>query len=214
LRRMVAEQEDVYYYITLMNENYHHPAMPKGAEKDILKGLYLLRDGGKASGPRVQLMGSGTILREVMAAADLLREDFGVTADVWSATSFTLLLRDGNDTARYNMLHPTDKPRQSFVAQSLAGHDGPVIAASDYVKAFANGIQPFVNRRFHALGTDGYGRSDTRAQLRSHFEVDRHWVALSALHALVEEGTLKPSVVADAIAKYGIDANKPNPVTA
>ena len=213
LRRMVAEQEDVYYYITLMNENYHHPAMPKGAESDILKGLYLFRDGGKAKGPRVQLMGSGTILREVIAAADLLRDDFGVTADIWSATSFTLLLRDGNETARQNMLNPTDKPRKSFVAKSLDGHDGPIVAASDYVKAFANGIQPFVNRRFHALGTDGYGRSDTRAQLRAHFEVDRYWVALSALHALAEEGTIEANVVKTAIAKYGIDVKKPNPVT-
>ena len=214
LRRMVAEQEDVYYYITLMNENYHHPAMPKGVESDILKGLYLFRDGGKAKGPRVQLMGSGTILREVIAAADLLRDDFGVTADIWSATSFTLLLREGNDTARRNMLNPCEKPRKSFIAQSLEGHDGPVIAASDYVKAFAGGIQPFINRRFHALGTDGFGRSDTRAKLREHFEVDRHWVALSALHALAEEGTIKADVVAQAIAKYGIDASKPNPVTA
>src|ERR1700694_404288 len=152
-------------------------------------------------------MGSGTILREVIAAADLLQADFGVTSDIWSATSFTLLLRDGNETARQNMLNPTDKPRKSFVAKSLEGHDGPVIAASDYVKAFASGIQPFVNRRFHALGTDGYGRSDTRAQLRSHFEVDRHWIALSALHALAEEGTIKADVVKSAIAKYGIDAN-------
>ena len=213
LRRMVAEQEDVYYYITLMNENYHHPAMPKGAESDILKGLYLLRDGGKAKGPRVQLMGSGTILREVIAAADLLRDDFGVTADIWSATSFTLLLRDGNEVARQNMLNPTEKPRKSFVAQSLEGHDGPIVAASDYVKAFANGIRPFVDRRFHALGTDGYGRSDTRAQLRAHFEVDRYWVALSALYALAGDGTIETDVVASAIAKYGIDVTKPNPVT-
>ena len=187
VRRMLGEQEDVYYYITLLNENYQHPAMPAGAEDGILRGMYLLRDGGrqKSGQPRVQLMGSGSILREVLAAADLLRDDWGVVADVWSATSFTLLHRDGEAAARWNLLHPTETPRRPYVAEQLDGHDGPVIAATDYVKTFAEQIRPFVgDRKFHALGTDGFGRSDTRKQLREFFEVDRRWVALAALKAL------------------------------
>jgi pyruvate dehydrogenase E1 component len=212
LRRMVAEQEDVYYYITLLNENYRHPAMPEGAADGILRGLYLLR-AAEGDGPRVQLLGSGAILREVLAGADLLQKDFGVAADVWSAPSYTLLGRDGLDAERWNLLHPSDAPRRPHVAQALDGHAGPVVAASDYVKAFVDQIRPFVDRRFHALGTDGYGRSDTRKRLRSFFEVDRRWVAVAALSQLAAEGTIPRERVAQAIAKYDIDPNKPNPVT-
>ncbi|HYZ17897.1 MAG TPA: pyruvate dehydrogenase (acetyl-transferring), homodimeric type [Candidatus Acidoferrum sp.] len=215
VRRMLREQEDIYYYLTLLNENYQHPAMPAGAEDGILRGMYLLREGGagKKGQPRVQLMGSGSILREVIAAADLLRDDFGVNADVWSATSFTLLHRDGEAAARYNLLHPTEEPQRPYVARVLDGHEGPVIAATDYVKTFAEQIRPFVERRFHALGTDGFGRSDTRKQLRSFFEVDRRWVAVAALKALADDGKLERAKVAEAIAKYGIDPAKPEPTT-
>jgi pyruvate dehydrogenase E1 component len=215
LRRMLVDQEDVYYYITVMNENYHHPAMPAGAEGDILRGMYLLRAGEpvKPDAPRVQLLGSGTILREVEAAATLLRDDFGVTADVWSVTSFTLLGRDGLETERQNMLHPLASPKVPFVEQQLAGHAGPVVAASDYVKMFAEQVRPFIDRRFHALGTDGFGRSDARAKLRSFFEVDRHWIVLAALRELAAEGKVAAEEAARAIEKYGIDPNKPNPVT-
>ncbi len=219
VRRMLAEQQDVYYYITLLNENYHHPAMPAGVEDGILRGMYLVRDGalrqaqGDTATPRVQLMGSGAILREVLAAADLLREDFGVSADVWSATSFTLLHRDGESAARWNMLHPGETPKRAYVAELLDGHEGPVIAATDYVKTFAEQIRPFVERPFHALGTDGYGRSDTRAKLRDFFEVDRRWIALAALKSLADAGTLERAKVAEALAKYGIDSSKPEPTT-
>ncbi len=214
LRRMVHEQEDVFYYLTVMNENYGHPAMPEGAREGILRGLYLLKSGeGEAEAPRVQLMGSGTILREVIAAGEMLEKDFGVASDVWSATSYTLVRRDGLETARWNMLHPTEAPRKPYVAQQLEGHAGPVVAASDYIKAFADGIRPFVDRRFMALGTDGYGRSDTRQQLRSFFEVDRRFIAIAALHALADEGKIDRSKVTEAIGKYGVDPEKPNPVT-
>jgi pyruvate dehydrogenase E1 component len=215
VRRMLAEQEDVYYYITLLNENYQHPAMPAGAEDGILRGMYLLRDGGRAKKeqPRVQLIGSGAILREVLAAADLLRDDCGVVADVWSATSFTLLHRDGEAAVRWNMLHPAGEPKRAYVAQQLDGHDGPVIAATDYVKTFAEQIRPFVERRFHALGTDGFGRSDTRKKLRDFFEVDRRWIVVAALKALADEGTIDRAKVAEAIARYGIDTAKPEPTT-
>ncbi len=198
-----------------MNENYHHPAMPKGVEDDILRGMYLLRAGAasKNGAPRVQLLGSGTILREVEAAADLLEKDFGVTADVWSVTSFTLLGRDGAETHRQNLLHPLAPPKVPFVTRQLDGHAGPVIAASDYVKMFTEQIRPFVDRPFHALGTEGFGRSDARAKLRSFFEVDRYWVSVAALRELAADGKIKPQTVADAIAKYGIDPQKPNPTT-
>jgi pyruvate dehydrogenase E1 component len=215
LKRMYSRQEDVYYYITVLNENYAHPAMPPGCEDGILRGAYLLRDGAAdAEGkPRVQLFGSGAILREVLAGADLLANDFGVAADVWSATSFSELRRDGLAAERWNMLHPAGEPRVPYVAQILRDRPGPVVAASDYIKAFADGIRPFVPRRFHALGTDGFGRSDYRRALRDFFEVDRRWVALAALNALARDGVLDPSVVAEAIAKYGIDPGKPDPVT-
>jgi pyruvate dehydrogenase E1 component len=223
VRRMLEDQEDVYYYVTLLNENYQHPAMPPGAEDGILRGMYLLRDALRQAqddkakdAPRVQLMGSGAILREVIGAADLLRDDWGVVADVWSATSFTLLHRDGESAARWNLLHPTETPRRSYVVEQLDGHNGPVIAASDYVKSFVEQIRPFVgDRKFHALGTDGFGRSDTRKQLRSFFEVDRRWIALAALNALAKDKTtgIDSAKVADAIVKYGIDPAKPEPTT-
>ena len=213
LRRMIGQQEDVFYYITVMNENYVHPDMPPGAEEGILRGMYLLGDAGTAKGRRVQLVGSGTILREAMAAAELLQNDFGVTADVWSATSFNLLRRDGLETTRWNMLHPDEKPRSSYVEQCFQGRKGPVVAVSDYVKTFADGIGPFVKGRFHALGTDGFGRSDFRRKLRAFFEVDRRWIALAALKGLADDGEISASEVAKAIKKLEIDPNKPNPVT-
>jgi pyruvate dehydrogenase E1 component len=218
LRRMVTNQEDVFYYITVMNENYVHPAMTDAADKDvqagILKGMYLLREGGKGK-QRVQLMGSGTILREVIAAAELLEQDWGVAADIWSCPSFTELRREGLDADRWNLLHPAEKPRKSYVESRLEARDGPVIASTDYMKAFADQIRPFIpgGKTFRVLGTDGYGRSDTREKLRYFFEVSRHWVTVAALKALADEGAVKPAVVADAIRKYGIDPNKPNPVT-
>ncbi len=213
LRRMYREQEDIYYYITVMNENYEHPAMPEGSQAGILKGMYRFRQGGAGSGPRVQLLGSGTILREVIAAADLLKQDWGVEADIWSCPSFTLLARDGNECARWNLLHPTEPPRLCHVGECLKDTQGPVIASTDYVRAFAEQIRPFVPRRYTVLGTDGFGRSDTREKLRYFFEVDRHWVTLASLAALAEDGAIERQMVADAIKKYGIDPEKPNPLT-
>ncbi len=213
LRRMYQEQEDIYYYITVMNENYEHPAMPEGSEAGILKGMYRFRQGGAGSGPRVQLLGSGAILREVIAAADLLKNDWGVEADIWSCPSFTQLARDGNECARWNLLHPTKPPRVCHVGESLKDTQGPVIASTDYARAFAEQIRPFVPRRYTVLGTDGFGRSDTREKLRHFFEVDRRWVTLASLAALAEDGAIERQKVADAIKKYGIDPGKPNPLT-
>ncbi len=213
LRRMYQEQEDIYYYITVLNENYEHPAMPSGAEAGILKGMYRFRQGGAGNGPRVQLLGSGAILREVIAAADLLKQDWGVEADIWSCPSFTLLARDGNECARWNLLHPAKPARACHVGQCLQDTQGPVIASTDYVRAFAEQIRPFVPRRYTVLGTDGFGRSDTREKLRYFFEVDRHWVTVASLAALAEDGAIERQKVADAIKKYGIDPEKPNPLT-
>jgi pyruvate dehydrogenase E1 component len=216
LRRMLTEQEDGYYYITLLNENYVHPAMPEGAADGILRGMYLLRDGGKSakSQPRVQLLGCGAILREVLAAADLLANDWGVASDVWSVTSFNELARDGVQCTRENLFHPEATPNVPYVTSAMEGHSGPAIASTDYIRLFAESIRPYIgDRRYVTLGTDGYGRSDYRSKLRSFFEVDRHYVTLSALHALAQDGTIKAAVVSDAIKKYGIDPAKPNPVT-
>jgi pyruvate dehydrogenase E1 component len=214
LRRMYAEQEDVYYYLTVMNENYTHPTMPEGAPPHIIKGMYLFKAGeptGKA--PRVQLLGSGTIFREVIAAAELLRSDWGVGADLWSCPGFGALARDGHATARWNMLNPTAKQQLSHVATLLKDAPGPTIAATDYVRAFAEQIRAFVPGRYVVLGTDGFGRSDTREKLRRFFEVDRYYVTVAALKALADEGTLPATKVAEAIKKYGIDATKPAPWT-
>ncbi len=218
MRRMYAEQEDVYYYVTLMNENYPHPGMPEGSEAGILKGLYQLSDGGKTpkKGQRVQLMGSGTILREVMAAAELLKADWGVAADVWSATSYNELRRDGMAAERWNRLHPTEPRRKSHVEQCLDGHDGPVIAATDYMRNYADQVREYVQaagRRYAVLGTDGFGRSDYRRNLRRFFEVDRWHVTVAALKALADDGVMKPAVVAEAIAKYGLDTERAAPWT-
>jgi pyruvate dehydrogenase E1 component len=215
LRRMLEDQEDVYYYITLMNENYVHPAMPEGAWEGILRGMYLLRDGGKVEKktPRVQLFGSGAILREVVAAADLLAKDWNVQSDVWSVTSFNELQRDGIAATRWNLLHPDEAPRASHVEESLRGRVGPGIAATDYIHTFAEQIRPFVGRAYTTLGTDGFGRSDFRRKLREFFEVNRYFVTLSALRALADEGTIERAVVKRAIEKYQIDPNKPNPLT-
>ncbi len=211
LRRMLQEQEDVFYYITLMNESYAHPPMPPGAEEGILKGMYLLQEGGKTKGPRVQLLGSGTILREAIAAAALLQADFGVTADVWSVTSFTELRREGLEAERWNMLHPGEPARQSYVESCLGGRSGPVVAATDYMKAYSDQIRGLVPTRYRVLGTDGFGRSDYRARLRRFFEVDRHFIALAALKALADEEQVPAAKVKLAIAKYAIDPEAPNP---
>ncbi|MFC4520978.1 pyruvate dehydrogenase (acetyl-transferring), homodimeric type [Cupriavidus pinatubonensis] len=214
LRRMLQEQEDVYYYITVMNENYEHPAMPEGAANDILKGMYAFRRAGEGTGPRVQLLGAGTIFREVIAAADMLEQDWGVQADLWGCPSFTELAREGNAAARWNLLHPDETPRQSHVEHCLTDTRGPVIASTDYVRMLAEQIRPFVPRAYTVLGTDGYGRSDTREKLRDFFEVDRRWIVLSALKALVEEGSVERGVLRQAIYKYGIDPEKRNPLLA
>jgi pyruvate dehydrogenase E1 component len=213
MRRMFADQENVFYYITAMNENYVHPPMPKGAEEGIIKGLYLFQKGGKKK-KRVQLMGSGTILREVIAAADLLHDDWGVEADIWSATSLTELARDGRDCDRWNRLHPTEKPRVPYVTQCLEGQSGPVIAATDYIQLYADKIRKWVPARYEVLGTDGFGRSDTRAQLRKHFEVNSVHVVVAALKALADEGAIDANIVAKAIDQYGIDPEKINPLHA
>ena len=215
LRRMVGNQEDVFYYITVMNENYGHPGIKPGQEEGILKGLYLLNAAEKKNQLRVQLLGSGTILREVIAAAELLRDDWKVDADVWSAPSFTLLARDGQDCERWNMLHPAETQRKGHFEQSMEKTEGPIVVSTDYMRTYAEQVRAFVpkGRSYKVLGTDGYGRSDTRAKLREFFEVDRHYVAVAALKSLADEGKIKPSVVAEAIAKYGINPEKPNPVT-
>jgi len=216
LRRMYVDQEDIYYYITVLNEAYPHPALPEGSEAGILKGLYLLHPAAAAadSDPalRVQLMGSGAILREVEAAATLLQQDFGIASDVWSATSLTELRRDGLAAERWNLLHPVQEPRVPYVQQCLAAHPGPVIVATDYMKIVGDQIRPFIEgRRFTALGTDGFGRSDTRESLRTFFEVDRHFIVLAALKSLADEGRIERAQLQVAIDRYGIDVEKVDP---
>ena len=211
MERMFKKQENVFYYITTMNENYSHPGLSKGQEKNIVKGMYLLQKGKKGK-TRVQLLGSGSILREAIAAADLLSADFKVEADIWSCTSFNQLKRDGDDVSRWNMLHPDKKPKMSYVEKCLLDTDGPVVAATDYVKLFADQIRAYVPRSYSVLGTDGFGRSDTRQALRKHFEVDRYYIAVAALNALMEDGSVSVKTVNAAIKKYGIDPNKNNPL--
>lgn len=214
LRRMVQEQEDVFYYITVMNENYSHPEMPKDAAQGILKGMYLLSEGNKrGKKPRVQLLGSGTILHEVIAAAELLKKEFSVDADIWSVTSFNELRREALSVARWNMLHPEETARLSYVEKCLENRTGPVIAATDYMKIYADQIREFVSKRYFVLGTDGFGRSDTREKLRQFFEVDRYYITIAALKSLAEEDKIPVKQVAQAIKKFNIDPDKPDPVT-
>jgi pyruvate dehydrogenase E1 component len=215
LRRMVAEQEDVFYYITLMNENYEMPGLKPGTEAGILKGMYLLQEGKADAKQRAQLIGSGTILRESIFAAQLLEQDYGIAADVWSAPSLTLVARDGQDAERWNMVHPTEAPRLPYVTHLMEKTSGPIIATTDYMRLFAEQIRAFMpkDRTYKVLGTDGFGRSDSRVKLREFFEVNRYYIVVATLKALADEGKIDTSVVAAAIAKYGIDPNKPNPVT-
>ena len=212
MRRMYQEKESCFYYITTMNETYPQPAMPQGVEAGILKGMYRIKPGDERT-HQVQLLGAGTILREVLAAADLLAQDFDVGASVWSVTSFNELRREGIDTERWNMLHPDQPARTTYVEEQLAGTRGPVIAATDYMRSYADQIRPYCPRRYAVLGTDGFGRSDMRSQLRKFFEVNRYYVAVAALKALADEGEIPAATVVQAIAKYRIDPDKPNPMT-
>ncbi|WP_315128505.1 pyruvate dehydrogenase (acetyl-transferring), homodimeric type [Comamonas antarctica] len=218
LRRMVQEQENVFYYLTLLNENYAMPGLTPGTEEQIIKGMYQCKAGIKvpATGLRVQLLGSGTILRESLSAQELLLSDWGVAADVWSCPSFNELTRDGQDVDRWNLLHPLETARQSFVTQQLANTTGPVIASTDYMKAYAEQIRAYIpkGRIYKVLGTDGFGRSDFRRKLREHFEIDRHYIVVAALRGLADAGQLPMTKVAEAIAKYGIQVDKINPLYA
>ncbi len=212
LRRMFAEQQNIFYYITCMNENYLHPPMPSGVEDGILRGMYLLQVGGQGQ-IRVQLMGSGTILREVLHAAKLLDEEFGVPADVWSVTSFNELRRDALATERWNQLHPQQERRKSYLEKCLGNRRGPFVAATDYMKIVPDQIHRWMPGRYVTLGTDGFGRSDGRDALRQFFEVDERYIAVTALKALADDDVLDQKTVADAIRKFGIDPEKPDPVT-
>ena len=217
LKRMVEKQDNVYYYITLLNENYAMPGLKQGTEEQIIKGMYLLQQGAVlSSGLKVNLLGSGTILRESMFAKELLEKEWGVSANVWSCPSFNELTRDGQDCERHNMLHPTGAQKVPFVMSQLAGHPGAVVASTDYMKAYADQIRPFIPKGsvYKVLGTDGYGRSDFRSELRKHFEVNRHYIVVAALKALSEEGKMPATKVAEAIKKYNIDADKVNPLYA
>lgn len=211
MKRMYENQEDVYYYITAMNENYQHPAMPQSAEEGIIKGMYLFSGGGKKR-KKVQLLGSGAILREVIAAGEMLDKEWGVDADIWSVTSFNEIAREARDIERWNLLHPLEDARLPFITQCLKDRRGPAVAATDYIRSYADQIRGWIPMHYKVLGTDGFGRSDTRAQLRRHFEVDRYYIVLAALKSLVDENSLPAVKVMEAMEKYQIDPNKPNPL--
>jgi pyruvate dehydrogenase E1 component len=209
MRRMYQEQESVFYYISLMNENYTHPEMPEGAEEGIIKGMYKLKSVGEHE-LKVKLLGSGTILREVEAAAQMLNDDWQVASDIWSVTSFNELAREGMEVDRYNRLHPADNPKKSYVEQCLGKSKHPVISSTDYMQMYSEQIRPWIDD-YHVLGTDGFGRSDTREKLRDFFEVDRYHIVTTALLALSKNGLISKSKVVDAMSKYNISPNKPNP---
>jgi pyruvate dehydrogenase E1 component len=211
LQRMYVNQEDIFYYITVMNENYEHPAMPKEVEADILKGMYLFKKGNENQFPRVQLLGSGTIFREVEAAAKLLRDDWGVESDLWSCPSFTELAREGQSCERWNRLHPTQTPKIAHVSNCIKAINGSVIAATDYTRTYAEQIRAFIDAPYTVLGTDGFGRSDTRQKLRHFFEVDRYYVTVTALKSLADAGEFDPAKIEQAITKYGINPDTTAP---
>jgi len=214
LQRMYVENKDEYFYITLMNENYHHPALPegKGVKDSIIKGMYLFQKSKAPQKAHVQLLGSGTILREAIAASELLQE-YGISSDIWSVTSFNELRKEALSISRWNLLHPTEKPRMSYFQQCIEKTIGPLIAATDYMKIFSEQLAPFTSKRYYCLGTDGFGRSDTRETLRHHFEVDRYYITYTAIKALVDEKVLKPEVAQDALRKLNINAEKNDPVS-
>ena len=214
IKRMYVDNESVYYYITVMNENYEHPPMPEGVEEGILKGMYKLESVGEGGKARTRLLGSGAILNEVRAAARLLKEKYDVDSDVWSVTSFTELAREGHHVRRWNLLHPESKQRTAYVTECLQEGEGPVVAATDYIKLFADQIRAFVPGDYTVLGTDGFGRSDTREKLRRHFEVDRYFVTVAALEGLARAGKIEPCVVTEAIREFDIDPDKLNPLYA
>lgn len=221
LVRMVENQDNVFFYLTLLNENYAQPGLIEGTEAQIIQGMYLLKAGAEDLAVRVQLLGSGSILRESLAAQELLAQDWGIGSDVWSCPSFNQLTRDGQATERHNLLHPEQTPQQPFVAQQLAKHVGPVIASTDYMRQYAEQIRPFIPknpdgtiRSYRVLGTDGFGRSDFRSKLRAYFEINRYYIVVSALKALADDGKLQPYKVAEAIKKYGLDTDKCNPLAA
>src|SRR5690606_9142686 len=212
LRRMCVEQENIYYYIACMNENYAHPPMPEGVQEGILRGMYRFKQGGKGAA-RVQLLGSGTILREVIAASEILEQEFNIAADVWSVTSFGELRREALEVSRWNDRHPDDEPRESYVAASFKGVNGPFVAATDYMKTVSDQIREWVPGRYVVLGTDGFGRSDSRQALREFFEVDKHSIVVAALKALADDGAVDAKAVATAMSAFGLDPEKPDSVT-
>ncbi len=213
MKCMYEDGENVFYYVTIMNENYTHPAMPEGVEDGVIKGIYQFKQGSRKK-KRVQLLGSGTILREVIEAAELLEKDWNIAADIWSVTSFTELARDGMSVERWNRLHPMENPRKGYLARQMEEVKGPAVAATDYVRAYADQIRNCMgDRRYVTLGTDGYGRSDLREKLRSFFEVNRYHVVVAALKALADDGEIEKETVARALQAYKIDPEKPNPTT-
>jgi pyruvate dehydrogenase E1 component len=212
MREMYVEHKDVYYYLSVYNENYAQPAMPVGAESGIVRGMYLLKPAeGVPSGPHVQLLGSGALLREVLAASELLKADWGVSSDVWSVPSFTELARDAQDCERWNLLHPEQAPRIPYVSECLRGMTGPAIASSDWVRAWPEQVRAYIPMSYHVLGADGFGRSDNRPALRDFFEIDRRWVTVKALKALAEQGAIPAERVSQAIKIYGIKPERVAP---
>ena len=212
MKKMYCEQQNVFYYFTAMNENYSHPAMPEGAEEGIIKGLYLFSKGNHKKKLRVNLMGSGAIFREVIAAAELLEKDFNVAADIWGAPSFNELRRDAVDCTRWNILHPEAEPKVPYISEVLTDNSAPYIAATDFIRSYPDQVREWIPGNYTVLGTDGYGRSDTRVALRRHFEVNRYYVAVAALKALADQDKIPASKVSEAIAKYEIDADRGNPI--
>tara|TARA_Y100001970_G_scaffold219710_1_gene269635 strand:+ start:12 stop:875 length:864 start_codon:yes stop_codon:yes gene_type:complete len=211
LRRMHEKNENIFYYITTMNENYSHPEMPKDCESGILRGMYKIKESSDSQKAKIQLLGSGTILREMMTASDILKKDYQVDSEVWSVTSFNELRRDGLETERQNLLNPGEKNKKSYIEERLGKHQGPILAASDYMRLNADQIRPYTKKSFYSLGTDGYGRSDTRKNLRNFFEVDKEHIVAYSLSILANEQLVASKHAEDAIEKYGIDKKKPMP---